>query len=171
MCRRVIRQKMVSPESCQSIRVLPRNIVLRRDGKLFDLETSGDFYTRLQNPTNDAVAARLCALEGGAAAMLTSSGQAANFFAVFNICQVGDHLISSSASYGGTLNLFAITMKKMGIDVTFLSRLFGRRAGCRFSGEYQMCLWRNALQSFPCCVGYREICQRGAPPWRSPDCR
>lgn len=90
-------------------------------GKLFDLETSGYFYTRLQNPTNDAVAARLCALEGGAAAMLTSSGQAANFFAVFNICQAGDHLISSSAIYGGTLNLFAITMKKMGIDVTFLS--------------------------------------------------
>ena len=90
-------------------------------GKLFDLETSGYFYTRLQNPTNDAVAARLCALEGGAAAMLPSSGQAANFFAVFNICQAGDHLISSSAIYGGTLNLFAITMKKMGIDVTFLS--------------------------------------------------
>ncbi len=90
-------------------------------GKLFDLEASGYFYTRLQNPTNDMVAAKICSLEGGKAAMLTSSGQAANFFAVFNIANNGDHVIASSAIYGGTYNLFAVTMKKMGIDFTFVS--------------------------------------------------
>ena len=89
-------------------------------GRLFDLEDSGYFYTRLQNPTNDAVAQKICDLEGGAAAMLTSSGQAANFYAVFNICEAGDHLICSSNVYGGTFNLFGVTMKKMGIDVTFV---------------------------------------------------
>ena len=90
-------------------------------GKLFDLEASGYFYSRLQNPTCDTVAARICALEGGTAAMLTSSGQAANFFAIFNIAGVGDHVISSSAIYGGSYNLFAVTMKRMGIDFTFVS--------------------------------------------------
>ena len=90
-------------------------------GKLFDLEASGYFYTRLQNPTSDHVAAKICALEGGSAAMLTSSGQAANFFAVFNIAEAGDHIVASSAIYGGTFNLFAVTMKKMGIDFTFVS--------------------------------------------------
>lgn len=90
-------------------------------GKLFDLEASGYFYSRLQNPTCDTVAAKICALEGGSAAMLTSSGQAANFFAVFNIASCGGHVIASSAIYGGTYNLFAVTMKKMGIDFTFVS--------------------------------------------------
>ena len=90
-------------------------------GKLFDLEASGYFYTRLQNPTNDTVAARICALEGGTAAMLTSSGQAANFYAVFNIANAGDHVVASSAIYGGTYNLFAVTMKKMGVSFTFVS--------------------------------------------------
>ena len=90
-------------------------------GKLFDLEASGYFYTRLQNPTNDLVAAKLTELEGGVAGMLTSSGQAANFYAIFNIANCGDHVISSSAIYGGTFNLFAVTMKKMGIDFTFIS--------------------------------------------------
>lgn len=89
-------------------------------GKLFDLEKSGYFYTRLQNPTNDMVAARIAAMEGGVAGMLTSSGQAANFFAVFNICEAGDHFIASSAIYGGTYNLFGVTMKKMGIECTFV---------------------------------------------------
>ncbi|MCD8081488.1 MAG: O-acetylhomoserine aminocarboxypropyltransferase/cysteine synthase [Bacteroides sp.] len=89
--------------------------------RLFDLEDAGYFYTRLQNPTNDAVAAKIAALEGGVAAMLTSSGQAANFYAIFNICQVGDHFVCSSAIYGGTFNLFAVTMKKLGIEVTFVS--------------------------------------------------
>ena len=88
--------------------------------RLFDLEDSGYFYTRLQNPTNDAVAAKIAALEGGVAAMLTSSGQAANFYAIFNICQAGDHFVCSSAIYGGTFNLFGVTMKKLGIDVTFV---------------------------------------------------
>ena len=89
--------------------------------KLFDLEASGYFYSRLQNPTCDTVAAKICALEGGTAAMLTSSGQAANFYAVFNIATCGDHVVSASTIYGGTFNLFSVTMKKMGIDFTFLS--------------------------------------------------
>ena len=89
-------------------------------GKLFDLEASGYFYSRLQNPTCDAVAAKICELEGGTAAMLTSSGQAANFFAVFNIATCGDHVVASSALYGGTYNLFAVTMKKMGVEFTFV---------------------------------------------------
>ena len=89
-------------------------------GKLFDLEASGYFYSRLQNPTNDYVAAKIAALEGGTAAMLTSSGQAANFFAVFNIASAGDHVVVSSTIYGGTFNLFNVTMRKMGIDFTFV---------------------------------------------------
>lgn len=90
-------------------------------GRLFDLEASGYFYTRLQNPTNDFVAAKIAALEGGTAAMLTSSGQAANFYSVFNIASCGDHVVSSTSIYGGTYNLFAVTMKRMGIDFTFVS--------------------------------------------------
>lgn len=110
-------------------------------GKLFDLEASGYFYTRLQNPTNDYVAAKICEMEGGAAGMLTSSGQAANFFAVFNICEAGDHFIASSSIYGGTYNLFGVTMKKMGIECTFvdqnlsyeeLSKLFKPNTKCVF---------------------------------------
>lgn len=89
-------------------------------GKLFDLEASGYFYSRLQNPTCDRVAAKICALEGGSAAMLTSSGQAATFYAVFNIASCGDHVVASSAIYGGTYNLFAVTMKKMGVEFTFV---------------------------------------------------
>ncbi len=90
-------------------------------GKLFDLEASGYFYARLQNPTCDLVAAKICELEGGTAAMLTSSGQAANFYAVFNIANCGDHVVASSTIYGGTFNLFAVTMKKMGVEFTFVS--------------------------------------------------
>lgn len=90
-------------------------------GKLFDLEASGYFYSRLQNPTNDHVAAKIAELEGGTAAMLTSSGQAANFFALFNICECGSHIVSSSSIYGGTFNLISVTMAKMGIEVTFVS--------------------------------------------------
>lgn len=89
-------------------------------GKLFDLEKDGYFYTRLQNPTNDMVAQKICELEGGVAAMLTSSGQAANYYAVFNICEVGDHVIMSSTVYGGTFNLLTVTMKKMGIECTIV---------------------------------------------------
>jgi O-acetylhomoserine (thiol)-lyase len=90
--------------------------------KLFDLEESGYFYTRLQNPTNDHVAAKITALEGGVAGMLTSSGQAASFYSIFNICEAGDHFVSASAIYGGTFNLFAVTMKKLGIEVTFVDQ-------------------------------------------------
>ena len=90
-------------------------------GKLFDLEASGYFYSRLQNPTCDYVAAKICELEGGTAAMLTSSGQAANFYAMFNIANCGDHVVASSTIYGGTFNLFSVTMKKMGVDFTFVS--------------------------------------------------
>ncbi|WP_085535433.1 O-acetylhomoserine aminocarboxypropyltransferase/cysteine synthase family protein [Massilibacteroides vaginae] len=90
--------------------------------KLFDLEESGYFYTRLQNPTNDAVAAKIAALEGGVAAMLTSSGQAANFFAFFNICEAGDHIVSATGIYGGTYNLLAVTLKKLGIECTFIDQ-------------------------------------------------
>ena len=90
-------------------------------GKLFNLEESGSFYTRLQNPTNDAVAAKICELEGGTAAMLTSSGQAANFFAIFNIAGCGDHVVASSAIYGGTYNLLAHTMRRMGLECTFVA--------------------------------------------------
>ena len=90
-------------------------------GALFDLEAEGYFYTRLQNPTNDRVAAKIAALEGGTAAMLTSSGQAANFYAIFNICSCGDHVVASSAIYGGTFNLFSVTMRRMGIEFTFVS--------------------------------------------------
>lgn len=89
-------------------------------GRLFDLEESGYFYTRLQNPTNDAVAAKICDLEGGAAAMLTSSGQAANFYAIMNICEAGDHIVCTSAIYGGTYNLYAHTIRKMGVEATFV---------------------------------------------------
>lgn len=90
-------------------------------GRLFDLEESGYFYTRLQNPTNDNVAAKICDLEGGVAAMLTSSGQSASFYSVFNICSTGDHVVCSSTIYGGTYNLFAVTLKRLGIDFTFVS--------------------------------------------------
>ena len=91
-------------------------------GKLFDLEESGYFYTRLQNPTNDTTAAQIAAMEGGVAAMLTSSGQAANFFACFNICQAGDHMITTTSIYGGTYNLFGVTFPKMGIEITFIDQ-------------------------------------------------
>ena len=89
-------------------------------GRLFDLEEAGYFYTRLQNPTNDCVAQKICDLEGGAAAMLTSSGQAANYYAVFNIASAGDHVIMSSSVYGGTFNLLTVTMKRMGIECTVI---------------------------------------------------
>lgn len=88
--------------------------------RLFDLKDTGYFYTRLQNPTNDAVASKIAALEGGVGAILTSSGQAANFYAVFNICEAGDHIVCSSTIYGGTFNLFGVTLKKLGIECTFI---------------------------------------------------
>ena len=97
-------------------------------GKLFDLEADGYFYSRLQNPTCDLVAKKICELEDGTAAMLTSSGQAANFFALFNICEAGDHIVASSTIYGGTFNLISVTMKKMGIEATLWIRCAPRRS-------------------------------------------
>ena len=94
-------------------------------GKLFDLEASGYFYSRLQNPTNDYIAAKIAELEGGSAAMLTSSGQAASFMAIFNICECGDHIVASSSIYGGTFNLISVTMAKMGIEVVTIEALMG----------------------------------------------
>lgn len=114
-------------------------------GRLFDLEESGYFYTRLQNPTNDLVAARICDMEGGAAAMLTSSGQAANFFAVFNICEAGDHFISTSTIYGGTFNLFGVTMKKMGIECTFVDQTLSYDELCKYFKPNTKCVFGETL--------------------------
>lgn len=114
-------------------------------GKLFDLEAAGYFYTRLQNPTNDMVAARICALEGGVAGMLTSSGQAANFFAVFNICEAGDHFISASSIYGGTYNLFGVTMKKMGIECTFVDQSLPYEELCKYFKSNTKCVFGETL--------------------------
>ena len=121
-------------------------------GKLFDLEASGYFYTRLQNPTNDMVAAKICDMEGGTAAMLTSSGQAANFYAVFNIANCGDHVVASSTIYGGTYNLFAVTMKKMGIEFTFVE--LRRGAAGRLPAQHQGCVRRDHRQPRPHRAGY-----------------
>jgi len=127
-------------------------------GRLFDLEDSGYFYTRLQNPTNDAVAQKITELEGGVAGMLTSSGQAANYYAVFNICEAGDHIVSASTIYGGTFNLYGTTMKKMGVDCTFvdpdasyeeLEKAFQPNTKCVFAD----------FQSFISGTGYRKICK------------
>lgn len=114
---------------CGESRVLPiyQSTTFKYDnsnqmGQLFDLEAEGYFYTRLQNPTNDAVAAKITALEGGVAGMLTSSGQAANYYAIFNICESGDHIVCSNSVYGGTFNLFGTTLKKQGIDCTFVNQ-------------------------------------------------
>ena len=106
-------------------------------GKLFDLEAEGYFYSRLQNPTCDTVARKIAAMEGGTAAMLTSSGQAANFYAMFNICECGDHIVASSSIYGGTFNLIAVTMAKMGITATFVSP---------DATEDELCNWQSQLK-------------------------
>lgn len=114
-------------------------------GMLFDLEKAGYFYTRLQNPTNDLVAARICDMEGGAAAMLTSSGQAANFFSVFNICEAGDHFISASSIYGGTYNLFGVTMKKMGIECTFVDQTLSYEELSKYFRPNTKCVFGETL--------------------------
>lgn len=121
-------------------------------GKLFDLESSGYFYTRLQNPTNDYVAEKLCALEGGVAAMLTSSGQAANFFAVFNICEAGDHFISSSSIYGGTYNLFGVTMKKMGIECTFVDQNLPYEELAKYIKPNTKLIFGETITNPTCCI-------------------
>ena len=116
--------------------------------QLFDLKKEGYFYTRLQNPTNDAVAAKIAALEGGVGAVLTSSGQAANFYALFNICEAGDHFVTSNEIYGGTFNLFGVTLKKLGIECTFVSPEASEE-------EIQA----NHHQPWLRCSRHREICQ------------
>lgn len=117
-------------------------------GKLFDLEAEGYFYSRLQNPTNDHVAAKIAEMEGGTAAMLTSSGQAANFMAMFNICECGDHIVASSSIYGGTFNLIAVTMAKMGITATFVSPdATEEELNGGIQTEYKTDVWRNHCQS------------------------
>ncbi len=114
-------------------------------GKLFDLEISGYFYTRLQNPTDDLVAQRICDMEGGACAMLTSSGQAANFFAIFNICQAGDHFIASSSIYGGTYNLFGTTLAKMGIECTFIDQNISEEELDKLFKENTKCIFGETI--------------------------
>ena len=124
-------------------------------GKLFDLEANGYFYSRLQNPTCDIVAKKICELEGGTAAMLTSSGQAANFFALFNICEAGDHIVASSTIYGGTFNLISVTMAKMGIDRYLCGPALHRRgAGRRVPAQHQGCVWGDHCQPCPDRAGY-----------------
>lgn len=121
-------------------------------GALFDLEAEGYFYTRLQNPTNDLVAKKICELEGGVAAMLTSSGQAANFFAIFNICESGDHFIASSAIYGGTYNLFGVTMKKLGIDCTFVDQTLPLEELQKFVKPNTKCIFGETITNPTCTV-------------------
>ena len=127
-------------------------------GKLFDLEAEGYFYSRLQNPTNDYVAAKICALEGGSAAMLTSSGQAATFFAIFNICGAGDHVVASSTIYGGSYNLLAVTMKRMGIELKFATL---DPYGCGIEMEGGKPGWYDALNGLPGLMGssMAETCE------------
>lgn len=121
-------------------------------GALFDLEAEGYFYTRLQNPTNDLVAKKICELEGGVAAMLTSSGQAANFFAIFNICESGDHFIASSAIYGGTYNLFGVTMKKLGIECTFVDQTLPLEELQKFVKPNTKCIFGETITNPTCTV-------------------
>ncbi len=121
-------------------------------GKLFDLEASGYFYTRLQNPTNDMAAAKLCDMEGGYAAMLTSSGQAANFFAIFNICEAGDHFIASSSIYGGTYNLFGVTMAKMGIECTFVDQNLPEEELAKYFKPNTKCVFGETITNPTCTV-------------------
>ena len=121
-------------------------------GDLFDLKSSGYFYTRLQNPTNNYVANQICELEGGYAAMLTSSGQAANFFAVFNICEAGDHFIASSAIYGGTYNLFNVTMRKMGIDCTLVDQTLPEEELAKFIRPNTKCIFGETITNPTCNV-------------------
>ena len=121
-------------------------------GKLFDLEEEGYFYSRLQNPTNDVVAQKICDLEGGVAAMLTSSGQAATMLAVTNICEAGDHVVCAAKVYGGTSNLLAVTLKRFGIDYPRGPGCAGRGAGKSIPAEHQSCLCRDDFQPGRCCT-------------------
>lgn len=140
--------------TCGEPRILPiyQSTTFKYDtseqmGKLFDLEASGYFYTRLQNPTNDCVATKICELEGGVAAMLTSSGQAANNYAVFNICEAGDHVVLSSTVYGGTFNLLTVTMKKWVFPVLWLTLTGRLRKSRKLFRRTLSAYWRKPLQT------------------------
>lgn len=140
--------------------------------RLFDLQDSGYFYTRLANPSNDYVTKKIVALEGGTGGLLTSSGQAANFYAVFNICEAGDHFITSNAIYGGTFNLFGVTMKKLGHRMHIRRPGMGRRKDRGgFPPQHQMLLRRDHIQPRRPCVRHRAVCQDGASARRAADCR
>lgn len=145
--------------SCGEPRVLPiyQSTTFKYDtseqmADLFDLKAEGYFYTRLQNPTNDAVASKIAALEGGVAAMLTSSGQAANFYAVFNLCEAGDHFISSNAIYGGTYNLFLVTMKKLGIEVTMVDQDASEEEIAKAFRPNTKAVFAETITNPACCV-------------------
>ena len=127
--------------------------------RLFDLKDEGYFYTRLANPTNDAVAKKIGGREGGVGAVLTSSGQAANFYAVFNICEAGDHFVTSNTIYGGTYNLFGVTMRKLGIECTFIDP------------DWDDERIEEAFRPNTKCVRYRALREDGPQAWRAPHCR
>ena len=138
-------------------------------GRLFDLEESGYFYTRLQNPTNDYVASKICELEGGAAAMLTSSGQAANYYAVFNICEAGDHVVLSSTVYGGTFNLITVTMKKMGIACTVVDPDSSEEELAKAFRPNTKCVLAETIANPALVVLDIEVRQSGPRPSGAPD--
>lgn len=135
-------------------------------GRLFDLEEDGYFYTRLQNPTNDCVAQKICELEGGVAAMLTSSGQAANYYAVFNICEAGSHVVLSSTVYGGTFNLITVTMKKMGISCTIVDPDADYETLCQAFQENTRCVLAETIATPALVVLDIENLQRRPTPIR-----
>ena len=143
----------------------------RGDGKAVRPGTLRLFLLPSAEPTNDAVAAKIAAMEGGVAGMLTSSGQAANFFAVFNICEAGDHFIASSAIYGGTYNLFGVTMKKMGSNAPSSIRTSAKKSWNTASAEHEVHLRRDHHQSDRRHLRYREVCGHRTPSWCSSDHR
>ena len=140
-------------------------------GDLFDLKAEGFFYTRLGNPTMDAVEKKIAALEGGVGAMLTSSGQAASLISMLNICHAGDHVVASSAIYGGTFNLIYKTMKEMGIESTFVGPGCTREElEAAFQPNTRCVFAETPLQPVPGGHGYRDVCSGGPRPRRAPDC-
>ena len=138
-------------------------------GKLFDLEAAVRLLYQTPEPTNDTVAAKICALEGGSAAMLLSSGQAANFYAIFNIAGCGDHIISSTSIYGGTFNLFSVTMKRMGVEFTFVDpECSEEELNAAFRPNTKAVFGETIANPALTVLGYREVCQGGPRPRRAP---
>lgn len=169
VCRQITHLAMENRDRCPIIQSTTFKYSTSEDmGKLFDLEADGYFYSRLQNPTNDIVAAKIAAMEGGSAAMLTSSGQAANFLAMFNICECGDHIVASSSIYGGTFNLLAVTMAKMGITTTFVSPdASEEELNAAFKPNTKLMFGRNDCQPCTHCFRYRTVCKSGSCTRRS----